>query len=96
MDELVVSTVTEWGHKPTFAGVPEADIHALGDHDIVIFGSPIDWGATHRPGARYRDRLRVTRRVALVELFCPRRTVSEVDHVPKHQDALQFRSTGDG
>ena len=53
MDELVVSTVTEWGHKPTFAGVPEADIHALGDHDIVIFGSPIDWGATHRPGARF-------------------------------------------
>ena len=53
MDKLIVSTATEWGHKPTFAGVPEADIHALGTHDVVIFGSPIDWGATHRPGARF-------------------------------------------
>ena len=49
MEELKVSTTTEWGHKPTFAGVPAADIHALDSHDIVIFGSPIDWGATHRP-----------------------------------------------
>ena len=53
MESVVTSTATAWGHTPTFAGVQEANIHQLGSHDIVIIGSPIDWGATHRPGARF-------------------------------------------
>ena len=53
MDKVTTSHATEWGHSPTFAGVAQADIHNLGQHDIVILGSPIDWGATHRPGARF-------------------------------------------
>ena len=53
MEELKVSITTEWGHKLTFARVPAADIHALDSHDVVIFGSPIYWGTTHRPGARF-------------------------------------------
>jgi arginase family enzyme len=53
MDMVITQHATPWGHKPTFAGVPEADIHKLDKPDIVIIGSPIDWGATHRPGARF-------------------------------------------
>ncbi len=53
METVYTSTASPWGHVPTFAGVPEADIHNLGSHDVVIIGSPIDWGATHRPGARF-------------------------------------------
>ena len=53
MDKVSTSHATEWGHKPTFAGIPQADLAHLGEPDIVIIGSPIDWGATHRPGARF-------------------------------------------
>ena len=53
MDEIRASTSSEWGARPTFAGVPEADLDDLGQPEVVIIGSPIDWGATRRPGARY-------------------------------------------
>ena len=53
MDKVETSTAHEWGQTPTFAGVPEASIDDLGTHDVVIIGSPIDWGATNRPGARF-------------------------------------------
>ena len=54
-EKLTVVHATAWGHKPTFAGeyLAMADIHKLDKHDVVIIGSPIDWGATHRPGARF-------------------------------------------
>ena len=42
----------------TFAGVPEASIGSLNDGsaDVAIVGAPIDWGTTHRAGARFGPR----------------------------------------
>ncbi len=37
----------------TFLGVPRGSIDRLGDAKAVILGAPIDWGTTHRPGARF-------------------------------------------
>jgi len=39
----------------TFAGVPELLLSDLAERrpDVVIVGAPIDWGATHRGGARF-------------------------------------------
>ena len=42
----------------TFAGVPEASIDSLVSTpaDVAIVGAPIDWGTTHRAGARFGPR----------------------------------------
>jgi agmatinase len=42
----------------TFAGVPEASIDSLASTpaDVAIVGAPIDWGTTHRAGARFGPR----------------------------------------
>ncbi len=53
MDAVETTTSSGWGQTPTFAGLPEVSLDSLGTHDVVILGSPIDWGATHRPGARF-------------------------------------------
>lgn len=45
--------MSTWGAQPTFAGVPAVALDELGSPDVVIVGAPIDWGATHRPGARF-------------------------------------------
>ncbi len=37
----------------TFLGVPRGSLDDLGDARVVILGAPIDWGTTHRPGARF-------------------------------------------
>ena len=39
-------------HAP-FAGVPVATLDELRTGMVVIVGAPFDWGATHRPGARF-------------------------------------------
>lgn len=53
MDEVKASTSSIWGARPTFAGVPAADLANLGEHDVVIVGAPLDWGSTFRVGARF-------------------------------------------
>ncbi len=53
MEDVHAFTSSHWGARPTFAGVPAATLDDLGDADVVIIGSPIDWGATYRPGARF-------------------------------------------
>ncbi len=42
----------------TFAGIPEASVDSLDDGpaDVAIVGAPIDWGTTHRAGARFGPR----------------------------------------
>ena len=42
----------------TFAGVPQASIDSLVSTpaDVAIVGAPIDWGTTHRAGARFGPR----------------------------------------
>lgn len=40
----------------SFAGVPARRIDALEDGQVAIIGAPFDWGATHRPGARFGPR----------------------------------------
>jgi len=45
-----------WGARPTFAGVPAIHHTDLGNHDVVIVGAPVDWGATFRPGTRFGPR----------------------------------------
>lgn len=53
MDTVETTHASGWGATPTFAGVPAASIDDLGEPDVVVIGVPIDWGATHRPGARF-------------------------------------------
>jgi agmatinase len=39
--------------RASFAGVPARALDDLGDAGVVILGAPFDWGASHRPGARF-------------------------------------------
>ena len=39
--------------RASYAGVPARPLDDLGDAGVVILGAPFDWGATHRPGARF-------------------------------------------
>ncbi len=42
-----------FGARGSFCGVPQAAADSTGDAAAVIVGAPFDWGATHRPGARF-------------------------------------------
>ncbi len=53
MSDVEAHLSSYWGARPTFAGVAAANLDALETPDVVIIGSPIDWGATYRPGARF-------------------------------------------
>ncbi len=39
--------------RASFAGVPARPLSDLGDAEVVILGAPLDWGASHRAGARF-------------------------------------------
>jgi agmatinase len=39
--------------RGSFLGVPTRRVEALTPGQVVIVGAPFDWGATHRPGARF-------------------------------------------
>ena len=39
--------------RGSFAGVPTRRYDAVEAGQVVILGAPFDWGATHRPGARF-------------------------------------------
>ena len=46
----------QFGPDISFLGVPRADLADPGsfaDADVVILGAPLDWGASHRAGARF-------------------------------------------
>ncbi len=42
-----------FGARGSFAGVPKRTLADLGGARAVIVGAPLDWGTTHRPGARF-------------------------------------------
>jgi agmatinase len=42
-----------FGARGSFCGVPRASSDSTGDAAAVVVGAPFDWGATHRPGARF-------------------------------------------
>jgi agmatinase len=48
-----VSDVWRFAQFTTFAGVPSTAIEDATDADVVIIGAPLDWGASHRAGARF-------------------------------------------
>lgn len=52
----VFDGATGFGARASFAGVPTRRFDAVGPGQVVILGAPFDWGATHRPGARFGPR----------------------------------------
>jgi agmatinase len=47
------SEIAAFASRASFAGVPATTLDELGDAGVVILGAPFDWGASHRPGARF-------------------------------------------
>jgi agmatinase len=48
-----MSEVWRFAQFTTFSGVPSVALEDLDGVDVVIIGAPIDWGASHRAGARF-------------------------------------------
>jgi agmatinase len=48
-----MSDVWRFAQFTTFCGVPSVALEDLDAVDVVIIGAPIDWGASHRAGARF-------------------------------------------
>ncbi len=52
-DPFVSSESMAFTSRASFSGVPARPIADLGNAGVVILGAPFDWGASHRPGARF-------------------------------------------
>ncbi|MBT8199477.1 MAG: agmatinase [Acidimicrobiia bacterium] len=52
-DGFGTSEIAAFAARASFSGVPAATIDDLGEARVVIVGAPFDWGASHRPGARF-------------------------------------------
>jgi agmatinase len=52
----VFDGATGFGARSSFAGVPTRRYDAVTADQVVVLGAPFDWGATHRPGARFGPR----------------------------------------
>ena len=52
-DPFASATEMPFASRSSFAGIPARPLGALGDAGVVILGAPFDWGASHRPGARF-------------------------------------------
>jgi agmatinase len=52
-DPFASSESLAFTSRASFSGVPARPIDDLGDAGVVILGAPFDWGASHRPGARF-------------------------------------------
>ena len=48
-----MSDVWRFGQFTTFCGVPSVPLAEVEDADVVVIGAPLDWGASHRAGARF-------------------------------------------
>jgi agmatinase len=46
-------TMESFGARGTFCGVPVRRVEDVVPGEVVIVGAPFDWGASHRPGARF-------------------------------------------
>ncbi|MEX1178609.1 MAG: agmatinase family protein [Nitriliruptor sp.] len=46
-------TVESFGARGTFCGVPTRRVDEVRPGEVVVIGAPFDWGASHRPGARF-------------------------------------------
>jgi len=44
---------SDFGARPTFAGVPGVGLDQIEPGQIVIVGAPFDWGTSYRPGTRF-------------------------------------------
>ncbi len=55
-DPFSNSEALSFSSRASFSGVPARAIDELGDAEVVILGAPFDWGASHRPGARFGPR----------------------------------------
>ncbi len=53
LEPFAPGTIESFGARGSFCGIPHrrADQAQLGE--VVILGAPFDWGASHRPGARF-------------------------------------------
>jgi agmatinase len=51
--EPFTDTVESFGARGTFCGVPSKRADLTEPGDVVVLGAPFDWGASHRPGARF-------------------------------------------
>jgi agmatinase len=49
----VFDGATGFGARASFAGVPTRRFDEVTAGQVVVLGAPFDWGATHRPGARF-------------------------------------------
>jgi agmatinase len=49
----VFDGATGFGARASFAGIPTRRFDAVSAGQVVVLGAPFDWGATHRPGARF-------------------------------------------
>ncbi len=52
-DPFAASRSQPFASRASFSGVPARPLDDLGDAGVVILGAPFDWGASHRPGARF-------------------------------------------
>ena len=48
-----MTDVWRFGQFTTFCGVPSVALDDIEGADVVILGAPLDWGASHRAGARF-------------------------------------------
>ncbi len=46
-------TVDSFGARGSFCGVPNRRYDEVQRGEVEILGAPFDWGASHRPGARF-------------------------------------------
>jgi agmatinase len=46
-------TMESFGARGTFCGVPVRRVEDVTPGEVVVVGAPFDWGASHRPGARF-------------------------------------------
>lgn len=52
-DPFAPGLVDSFGARGSFCGVPLRRADAAGAGEVVVLGAPFDWGASHRPGARF-------------------------------------------
>ena len=50
---FAVGSGTSFGARGSFCGVPVRRYDEARPGEVVILGAPLDWGASHRPGARF-------------------------------------------
>ena len=52
-EPFAAGTGESFGARGSFCGVPHRRYDLVEEGEVVIVGAPFDWGASHRPGARF-------------------------------------------